>query len=167
MKSVLYPGTFDPITNGHVELIERATNMFDHVIVAIAQSSNKNTLFTLEQRVEMSQEVLAHLGDKVSVEGFSNLLINFATEKKVRGVVRGIRAVSDFEYEFQLANMNRAMAPDMETFFLTPSEKNSFISSSLVREIARLGGDVTSFVHPSVVEALGKRLRPQSTFHPF
>lgn len=167
MNCVIYPGTFDPITNGHYDLIERACQLFDRVVVAVAQNPSKNPLFTLEQRVEMCKKVLEPLGDKVEVEGFSSLLANFTKEKGAKGVLRGLRAVSDFEYEFQLANMNRALNPEMESIFLTPSEKNSFISSSLVREIARHGGDVSQFVDPNVVTALEKRLGFQSTFHPF
>ena len=156
MKTVLYPGTFDPITNGHVDLVERACRLFDRVIVAIAASSKKNPLFTLEQRVALAQQVLGHL-DNVEIVGFDVLLADFVREKNAQAVLRGLRAVSDFEYEFQLANMNRALAPEMESLFLTPAEHLSYISSSLVREIASLGGDVSKFVHPLVQQALKEK----------
>ena len=148
MRSVIYPGTFDPITNGHVDLVERAARLFDRVIVAVASSDRKNPLFSLEERIELASSTLAHL-ENVEVSGFNKLLVNFAAEKGAHAVIRGLRAVSDFEYEFQLANMNRAIS-EMESIFLTPSEKFSYISSSLVKEIASLNGDVTPFV-PSVV----------------
>jgi pantetheine-phosphate adenylyltransferase len=155
MKSttVIYPGTFDPITNGHVDLTERAARLFDRVIVSIAHSEKKTPLFPLEQRVSLCQQSLAHL-DNVEVVGFSNLLIDFARSKGSSCVLRGLRAVADFEYEFQLANMNRAMDHDFESIFLTPSEHLSYISSSLVREIAALRGDITPFVPQPVAEAL-------------
>ncbi len=150
IKKVVYPGTFDPITNGHIDLIERASHLFDFVVVAVAASPKKKPLFTLEERVLLCSEVLGDL-DNVTVCGFSSLLVNFVQEQGAYGVVRGLRAVSDFEYEFQLANMNRALAPEMESLFLTPAEHLSYISSTLVREIASLGGDVHQFV-PSQVE---------------
>ncbi|MDF1780785.1 MAG: pantetheine-phosphate adenylyltransferase [Alcanivoracaceae bacterium] len=150
---VVYPGTFDPITNGHKDLVERAAKMFDEVIVAIAASEKKGPLFTIEQRVALAQETLSHLPN-VKVVGFSKLLAFFCAEQDANILLRGLRAVSDFEYEFQLANMNRQLAPDLETVFLTPAEHLSFISSSLVREIALLGGDVAKFVPPHVTEAL-------------
>ncbi|GAB1258639.1 pantetheine-phosphate adenylyltransferase [Aurantivibrio plasticivorans] len=153
MRKVVYPGTFDPITNGHVDLVERAARLFDHVVVAIASSKRKNPLFTLEERVDMSQKVLAHI-DNVEVVGFDVLLADFVEQQNAHGVVRGLRAVSDFEYEFQLANMNRALRPEMESLFLTPSEHLSYISSSLVREIGSLGGDVGNFVPKLVEKAL-------------
>lgn len=153
MKHVVYPGTFDPITNGHIDLVERAGRLFDKVTVAIAASTKKNPLFTLEERVKQATEILAHV-DNVEICGFDILLADFVKEKNANGVLRGLRAVSDFEYEFQLANMNRALLPDMESLFLTPAEHLSFISSSLVREIASLGGDVSKFVHPLIVEQL-------------
>jgi pantetheine-phosphate adenylyltransferase len=157
--TVIYPGTFDPITNGHVDLTERAARMFDKVVVAIAFSEKKTPLFSLEQRVELCEASLAHL-DNIQVVGFSNLLIDFAKSQDSRCVLRGLRAVADFEYEFQLANMNRAMYPEFESVFLTPSEHLSYISSSLVREIATLDGDITPFVPPCVAEALAKKLSP-------
>jgi len=156
MNRVLYPGTFDPITKGHSDLIERAARLFDTVIVAVAASPKKNPLFSLNQRVELAREVTAHLTN-VEVVGFSNLLALFVKEQNANILLRGLRAVSDFEYEFQLANMNRQLAPTVESMFLTPSEKYSFISSTLVREVALLGGDVSQFVHPSVARALAER----------
>ena len=154
--SVIYPGTFDPITNGHVDLVERAARLFDRVVVAIAHSEKKTPLFTLEQRVRLSQASLAHL-DNVEVLGFNNLLIEFAKSQGASCVLRGLRAVADFEYEFQLANMNRAMYPAFESIFLTPSEHLSYISSSLVREIAALNGDVSPFVPEPVNQAIRER----------
>jgi pantetheine-phosphate adenylyltransferase len=156
MNRVLYPGTFDPITKGH--LVERASRLFDHVIIAVAASPKKNPLFPLEQRVELAREVTKHLPN-VEVVGFSTLLAHFAKEQNANVFLRGLRAVSDFEYEFQLANMNRQLAPDVESLFLTPSERYSFISSTLVREIAALGGDITKFVHPAVADALTLRFK--------
>ncbi|MFN3579070.1 MAG: pantetheine-phosphate adenylyltransferase [Pseudomonas sp.] len=156
MNTVLYPGTFDPITKGHTDLVERAARLFDKVIVAVAASTKKNPAFSLEHRVEMAREVLAHIPN-VEVVGFSKLLAHFVKEMDANVLLRGLRAVSDFEYEFQLANMNRVLAPDVESLFLTPSEQYSYISSSLVREIAALNGDVTKFVHPTVNQALLKR----------
>ncbi|MEX1031833.1 MAG: pantetheine-phosphate adenylyltransferase [Cellvibrionaceae bacterium] len=156
MRKVVYPGTFDPITNGHVDLVERACRLFDQVVVAIAASQKKNPLFSLEERVDMTREVLSHI-DNLEVCGFDVLLADFVGQKQAHGVLRGLRAVSDFEYEFQLANMNRALRPDMESLFLTPSEHLSYISSSLVREIASLGGDVSNFVPPLVEKALRQK----------
>ncbi len=153
MRTVVYPGTFDPITNGHIDLVERACRLFDKVIVAVAASSRKNPLFTLDERVELAQETLAHLPN-IEVCGFDILLVEFVRQKNAQAVLRGLRAVSDFEYEFQLANMNRALAPNMESLFLTPAEHLSYISSSIVREIAMLGGDVSKFVAPAVESAL-------------
>ena len=151
--TVVYPGTFDPITNGHIDLVERAARLFDRVVIAIAASEKKKPLFTLDERVDLSRQVLKHL-DNVEVTGFSVLLTDFVTEQGSNCVLRGLRAVADFEYEFQLANMNRAIKPDFESVFLTPAEHLSYISSSLVREIASLGGDITPFVAPEVAEAL-------------
>lgn len=156
MKTVIYPGTFDPITNGHVDLVERAAQLFDHVVVAIAYSEKKTPLFTLEDRIDLCQQSLVHL-DNIEVCGFSNLLTDFAKSRDARCVLRGLRAVADFEYEFQLANMNRAMYPEFESVFLTPSVQLSYISSSLVREIASLGGDVAAFVPAPVCAALAAR----------
>ncbi len=152
----IYPGTFDPITNGHADLIERAANMFSEVIVAIAANPSKQPLFTLAERVELITQVCAHL-DNVTVTGFTGLLAAFAKHNKADIVIRGLRAVSDFEYEFQLANMNRRLNPDLESVFLTPSEENSFISSTLVKEVAMHDGNVSQFCHPLVHQALKER----------
>ena len=154
---VVYPGTFDPITNGHKDLIERASRLFDEVVVSVAASEKKKPLFSLEERVSMAQEVIAHLPN-VEVVGFSSLLAHFVKEVNANVLLRGLRAVSDFEYEFQLANMNRQLNSEFETVFLTPSEHLSFISSSLVREIAILGGDVQQFVSPVVLAAFAEKL---------
>jgi len=153
MRTIVYPGTFDPITNGHVDLVERACRMFDHVVLAIARSERKRPLFSLEERIELCEAALGHIGN-VEVVGFDILVVKFLRERKACAVLRGLRAVSDFEYEFQLANMNRAMDPAFETVFLTPADHLSYISSSLVREIASLDGDVTKFVPPGVRAAL-------------
>jgi pantetheine-phosphate adenylyltransferase len=155
-NSVIYPGTFDPITNGHVDLVERASRLFDRVVIAIAHSPKKAPLFSLEERVALARTVLPKV-DNVEIVGFSTLLIDFAKSMGVGCVLRGLRAVADFEYEFQLANMNRAMDPEFETVFLTPAEHLSYISSSLVREIASLGGDVSAFVPPEVAAALRQK----------
>ena len=152
-NKAIYPGTFDPITNGHTDLIERASKLFDHVLVAIAASSRKTPLLTLERRVDLATAVLAHIPN-VEVCGFDTLLTEFSQKQDVNIILRGLRAVSDFEYEFQLASMNRHVVPNIETVFLTPSEKYSFISSSLVREIASFNGDTSLFVHPLVAAAL-------------
>ena len=156
MNRALYPGTFDPITKGHTDLIERAARLFDEVVVAVAANPKKNPLFSLERRVELVQAVSAHLPN-VRVVGFSNVLAHLANEQNANVLIRGLRAVSDFEYEFQLANMNRQLAPQVESLFLTPSENYSYISSTLVREVAALNGDVSKFVHPAVAAALQER----------
>ncbi len=150
---VVYPGTFDPITNGHLDLIERASALFDEVIVGIAASEKKKPLFTLDERVSLVEQSISHLNN-IEVMGFNNLLTQFCQQQNANVLLRGLRAVSDFEYEFQLANMNRALNADIETAFLTPSEHLSFISSSLVREISAMGGDVTPFVPTPVLLAL-------------
>ncbi len=152
----LYPGTFDPITNGHIDLVERAAKLFDQVIVSIASNSKKNPFFTLDERIELAQEVLSHCPN-VAVKGFSILLVDFAKEQNANILIRGLRAISDFEYEFQLASMNRNLAPGVESVFLMPADEYSFISSSLVKEVALLGGDVAKFVHPVINEALEKK----------
>ncbi|GAA6146674.1 MAG: pantetheine-phosphate adenylyltransferase [Thalassolituus sp.] len=155
MNTVVYPGTFDPITNGHTDLVERAARMFDHIIVAVAESPKKRPLMELETRVDLAKEVLGHLHN-VEVVGFSNLLADFVKEKRGNIILRGLRAVSDFEYEFQLANMNRVLAPNVESLFLTPAEQYSYVSSTIVREVSALGGDISTLVHPTVAAALKK-----------
>lgn len=154
----VYPGTFDPVTNGHADLVQRASRLFDKVIVAIAANPSKIPLFSLERRVALAESVLQGL-DNVEVCGFSELLVDFVRQQQGNVILRGLRVVSDFEYEMQLASMNRHLAEDIETLFLTPSEKSSFISSSLVKEVAQLGGDVTDFVHPTVVAELASIFR--------
>jgi pantetheine-phosphate adenylyltransferase len=149
MIRAVYPGTFDPLTRGHEDLVRRASILFDAVILAIADSRAKRPFFTLEERIAMAREALADVSN-VSVTGFSGLLTDFVRAQNARVVLRGLRAVSDFEYEFQLAGMNRSLYPDLETVFLTPGEQHMFISATLVREIAQLGGDVSKFVHPAV-----------------
>ena len=156
MKKVVYPGTFDPITNGHIDLIGRACKLFDHVIVAVAQSAAKKPLFDLDERVALAKTTLKDF-DQVEVCGFDGLLAHFVKEQQASAVIRGLRAVSDFEYEFQLANMNRAMMPEMESIFLTPSERFSYLSSTMVREIASMGGDVSQFVPNVIEDALNKK----------
>ncbi|WEJ62410.1 pantetheine-phosphate adenylyltransferase [Thiomicrorhabdus lithotrophica] len=151
--TAVYPGTFDPITCGHYDLIERAARFYDRLVIAVADNRNKSSLFTLEERVALAKEVTAELPN-VEVVGFSGLLVDFVKELNGHVLLRGLRAVSDFEYEFQLASMNRKLAPEVETMFMTPAEQYAFISSSLVREISALGGDVSEFVHPVVGKAL-------------
>ena len=158
MDTVVYPGTFDPITHGHSDLVERATRLFDHIIVAVAANPLKKPAFSVEERIDMARSALADI-DRIEVCGFGTLLVDFAREKRASVILRGLRAVSDFEYEFQLAGMNRKLAPGIETVFLMPAEQYAYISSSLVREIAALGGDVSSFVHQRVMAALGERMR--------
>lgn len=149
----VYPGTFDPITEGHMDLIKRAARFYDRLIIAVADNRNKNTLFTLEERIALVNEVLADF-DNVEVRGFNTLLVDFVHEVGGNVLLRGLRAVSDFEYEFQLASMNRKLAPEIETMFMTPAEQYAFISSSLVKEVSALSGDVSAFVHPLVERAL-------------
>ena len=151
LLKVIYPGTFDPFTRGHEDLVRRAARLFDHVIVGIADSESKNPFFTTGERIEMTREVLAPFPN-VEVEGFSTLLMDFVHAKQARVVLRGLRAISDFEYEFQMATMNRNLYPEVETLFLTPAEQYTFISSTIVREVAKFGGNVASFVHP-IIEA--------------
>ena len=157
MIRAVYPGTFDPLTRGHEDLVRRAAKLYDSVILGVADSRAKRTFFTLRERVDMAREVLGELSN-VQVVGFSGLLIEFVREHDARVVLRGLRAVSDFEYEFQLAGMNRSLYPDFETMFLTPSEQHMFISATLVREIALLGGDVAKFVHPLVRAKLAAKV---------
>ena len=156
-KSIIYPGTFDPITNGHTDIIGRAARIFEHVVVAIAGSTGKNTVFSTDERLALAEQVLAEY-DNVTVKRFDGLLVKFVAAENATMVLRGLRAVSDFEYEFQLAGMNRKLNHEIDTVFLTPSEQFTYISSSLIREISKLGGDVSSFVHPVVNAALNDRL---------
>jgi pantetheine-phosphate adenylyltransferase len=161
-RVAVYPGTFDPITNGHIDLVARASTLFDRVVVGVAESPGKGPALPLDERVALARTALAGYPN-VEVRGFHSLLAHFVHEIGAGVLLRGLRAVSDFEYEFQLASMNRHLIPDVETLFLTPAEQHSFISSSLVREVARLGGDVSGFVHPAVAEALSNRWkRPES-----
>jgi len=157
-RVAIYPGTFDPITRGHEDLVRRAASLFDKLILAIAESPSKRPFFTLDERVEMASEILADVSN-VEIVGFNTLLMDFVHERGAKVIVRGLRAVSDFEYEFQMAGMNRSLYPEVETVFLTPGEQYMFISATMVREIARLGGDVGKFVQPSV----NKRLRANTS----
>lgn len=159
MIKVIYPGTFDPITKGHMDLVERAAKLFDHIVIAVAESPKKKPVFDMAERIQLAETVTAHL-DNVDVMGFSSLLADFLREQNAQVILRGLRAVSDFEYEFQMANMNRVLAPQIESLFLTPAEQYSYISSTLVREIASLGGDVSKFVAPCVRQALTDRFGP-------
>ena len=152
----MYPGTFDPITNGHDDLVRRACRIFDHVVVAIAANPGKAPLLPLEQRMDLARRVLADVGN-VEVAGYSGLTVEFARKHGLNAIVRGLRAVSDFEFEFQLATMNRHLSDEVETVFLTPTERFNFVSSTLIREIASFGGDVREFVHPVGAEALAAR----------
>ncbi|HEV8077729.1 MAG TPA: pantetheine-phosphate adenylyltransferase [Marinobacter sp.] len=158
MPKVIYPGTFDPITNGHTNLIERAGRLFDEVVVAVAYNSKKKPLLDLEERCELVRQATAHVPN-VTVMGFSNLLAEFVRSQNAMVILRGLRAVSDFEYEFQLADMNRRLAPELESVFLTPTNHLSYISSTLIREIASLGGDISEFVDPAVQVALKNKFR--------
>ena len=158
MAKALYPGTFDPITLGHIDIIERALHLFDEVTIAIATSAAKKPIFTLEERIEHIDKIFEG-NKKVKAIGFTGLVVDLAREQESNILIRGLRAVSDFEYEFQLANMNRAMSPDLESIFLTPKTKFSFLSSTLVREIASMGGKIDSFVDPIVKEALQERFK--------
>jgi len=154
----VYPGTFDPITHGHTDLVTRAARVFEHVIVAIAESPHKTPFFSLKRRIELAESQIGHLKN-ISIVGFSNLLVDFVLENDASVIVRGLRAVSDFEYEFQLASMNRNLCDSVETMFLTPDEKYGFISSTLVREVARLNGDVTQFVGREIAQALEQQFK--------
>lgn len=156
MRTVIYPGTFDPITNGHLDVIERAARLFDRVIVAVAQSDSKQPLFTLEERRRMVEKATTHMKN-VEVDSFTCLLIDYAAKKRANAIIRGLRAVSDFEFEFQLALTNRRMNPQIETIFLMPRETFTFLSSRMVKEICRLGGDVRHFVPPHVDAALRQK----------
>ena len=160
-KRAIYPGSFDPITNGHVNLVERVSSFFDKVIIAVASSDAKKALFTLEERVELTRQAASHIPN-VEVIGFTGLLIDITRELNAKIVVRGLRAVSDFEYEFQLAWMNRQLDREIETLFFAPSAQYAFVSATLVKEIASFGGDVSQFLHPAVHEALNKKLKSKS-----
>ena len=157
MNIAVYPGTFDPITNGHADLIQRAAKLFDKVVVSVAESPKKQPMLSLETRVALVREVTEHL-DNIIIVGFDCLLAELLEQQNANIIVRGLRAVSDFEYEFQLAAMNRHLTPDVESIFLTPAEHLSFVSSTLIREISSLGGDVSKFVHPSVAKVLSEHL---------
>jgi pantetheine-phosphate adenylyltransferase len=156
-NTIVYPGTFDPITDGHTDIAARAARIFDHVVLAVASSSGKGTVFTADERVILAQAATAHIPN-IEVVRFDGLLAHFVRQRGTTNILRGLRAVSDFEYEFQLASMNRKLWSEMDTLFLTPDDRYGFISSSLVRQIAELGGDVSEFVHPTVCEALRARL---------
>jgi pantetheine-phosphate adenylyltransferase len=159
MKTIaVYPGTFDPITNGHTDLVRRAARLFDQIVLGVAANPSKRPFFTLEERVVLIRTALKEINN-VKVYGFAGLLVDFAREHGARAVLRGLRAVSDFEYEFQMAGMNRKLDPKLESLFLTPAEEYAFLSSNLVREVASLGGDVSAFVDPAVAAALRNRLR--------
>ncbi len=153
----MYPGTFDPITNGHIDLIRRASGMFDEVVVAVADNPKKKPLFNLDERVSMAEEILKELTN-VRIVGYSNLTIHFAKQENLNVIIRGIRAVSDYEFEFQLASMNRQLDENVETLFMTPADEYSYLSSSMVREIAAYDGDVSQFVHPLVNAAIKERV---------
>lgn len=155
MSIVVYPGTFNPITNGHVDLVQRALNLFDEVIVAIGTSPQKDPLVELKERIDLCTEVLSDF-DGVRVEGFNTLLVDYVISKGTRFILRGLRNIADFEYEFQMVEMNQSLAPEIEYVFLAPGKETSFISSTLVREIAGFGGDISKFVHPSVALALSR-----------
>lgn len=158
MIKAVYPGTFDPLTRGHEDLVRRASRLFDHLVLGIADSSAKRTFFTLQERIDIAREVLSDVKN-LSIVGFKGLLTEFVRQQEARVVLRGLRAVSDFEYEFQLAGMNRALNPEFETVFLTPGEQHMFISATLVREIATLGGDVSKFVDPVVRAKLAAKVK--------
>ncbi|MDR2690307.1 MAG: pantetheine-phosphate adenylyltransferase [Azoarcus sp.] len=155
--TAVYPGTFDPFTRGHEDLVRRAVDMFDRIIVAVAASAGKGPLFSLDERVDIIAEVLQEFADRIEVTPFTGLLADFAHRRGANVMVRGLRAVTDFEYEMQMASINRKLAPDLETVFFTPTEQYTFLSASVVREIARFGGDVSAFVHPTVIARLQRK----------
>lgn len=157
-RKAVYPGTFDPMTLGHEDLVRRAAGLFDHVVLAVADSKTKRPLFTLAERIDMAREALSDVKN-VTIEGFSGLLMQFVREHDARVVLRGVRAVSDFDYEFQLAGMNRKMHPEVETVFMTPGEEYMFLSATLVREISVMGGDVSKFVSPVIASRLKSKIK--------
>jgi len=159
MRTAIYPGSFDPLTNGHMDVVQRAAKLFDNVIVAVAKNEGKSPLFTLEERVELARQSLKHLPN-VTVDAFEGLLVEYVVSKQARAIVRGLRAISDFEFEFQLALMNRKLNENVETIFMMPKDTYTFLSSRIVKEIARLGGDVRPFVPVPVQKALKKKLKP-------
>ena len=163
MRTAIYPGSFDPLTNGHLDVIQRAAKLFDRVIVAVAQNDTKQPLFTLAERLALVRAAIKHL-PHVEADSFDGLLIEYAARQKAQAVVRGLRAVSDFEFEFQLALMNRKLNENVEAIFMMPKDTYTFLSSRIVKEIARLGGDVSSFVPPHVQTALVKKLKPRKKF---
>ena len=158
MKRVVYPGSFNPITNGHTDLVERALSLFDHVILAIGTSAKKDPVVDLADRIALCEEVLKEFGTKVSVEGFNTLLVDYARSRDTRFILRGLRTVTDFDYEFQMAEMNQSLDSDIEYVFLPTAKETSYISSTLVREIASLGGDISQFVHPAVVKSYARTI---------
>ena len=158
MRTVIYPGSFDPLTNGHLDVVQRAAKLFDRVVVAVAKNEGKHPLFTLEERVGLVQQAVAHLPN-VSADSFDRLLVDYVVSKQAQAIVRGLRAVSDFEFEFQLALMNRKLNERVETIFMMPKDAYTFLSSRIVKEIARLGGDISSFVPPTIQKALLARLK--------
>ncbi|MEM7148009.1 MAG: pantetheine-phosphate adenylyltransferase [Verrucomicrobiota bacterium] len=164
VKKAIYPGSFDPVTKGHLDVIARACGVFDHVVIAVANNQNKDPLFTIEERIDLVQNAVADTGlaDRLEVKPLDGLLVDFAKEEGIHAVIRGLRAISDFEFEFQLALMNRSLAPKIETIFLMPTEEFTYLSSSIVKEVARLGGDVSAFVPPATREALTKRFASPS-----
>ena len=163
MRTAIYPGSFDPLTNGHLDVIERAAKLFDRVVVAVAKNDSKNPLFTLAERLAMVKTAVSHL-PQVEADSFEGLLIEYVVHQKAQAVVRGLRAVSDFEFEFQLALMNRKLNESFETIFMMPKDTYTFLSSRIVKEIAKLGGDVSAFVPPHVKTALTKKLKPRKIF---
>ena len=156
MRKAIYPGTFDPMTNGHWDLVDRASKLFDQVIIGVSESPRKNTLFSLSERVDMAKELTSSI-DNVKVEGFDDLLVDFLDVHECMVVLRGLRALTDFEFEFHLASANRRLRPNIETIFMTPDESNHFISSTIVKEVARYGGDISSFVDPFIQDQLIKK----------
>jgi pantetheine-phosphate adenylyltransferase len=158
MRRAIYPGSFDPVTNGHLDVIERARKLFDEVVVAVAHNDEKQPLFSLERRLDLLREALGNF-DNVRITHFEGLLVNFATRESAGAVIRGLRAISDFEFEFQMALMNRKLQAEVETIFLMPKEEYTYLSSRIVKEIARLGGDVSSFVSPAVAKSLGEKFK--------